>query len=65
MECKPQKKIRSFNKDIYIVAQTAFAFESEKEKIMKSGFNFYLSKPITRQDMIVALNEFNGYQKNI
>ncbi|NVO02688.1 MAG: response regulator [Bacteroidetes bacterium] len=38
--------IREFNKDVIIIAQTAFAMPKEKNKAMEAGCNDYISKPI-------------------
>ncbi len=46
------KNIRKFNSDVVIVAQTAFAFESEQNKVVDAGCNDYLAKPIKRDDLI-------------
>lgn len=40
------RKIREIREDIIIIAQTAYGLMDEKEKIMKSGFDDYLIKPI-------------------
>lgn len=40
------KKIRTFNKNIPIIAQTANAFAEDREKCMASGCNDYVVKPI-------------------
>ncbi len=40
------KEIRKINKDIHVVAQTAYAMTGDKEKLIKSGFSSYISKPI-------------------
>jgi CheY-like chemotaxis protein len=42
------RKIREFNKDVIIIAQTAFGIggEMEKAKATKVGCNDYISKPI-------------------
>jgi PAS domain S-box-containing protein len=40
------KEIRKTNKDIHVVAQTAYAMTGDKEKLINSGFNNYISKPI-------------------
>ncbi|WP_159522279.1 response regulator [Sunxiuqinia indica] len=48
------KEIREFNKDVVIVAQTAFAMEGDREKALAAGCNDYISKPIKR-DVLVDL----------
>jgi CheY-like chemotaxis protein/anti-sigma regulatory factor (Ser/Thr protein kinase) len=40
------RQIRKFNKDMLIVAQTAFALEGDREKAIEAGCNDYLTKPI-------------------
>lgn len=45
------KQIRQFNKDITIIAQTAFGFSSDKEKVLSSGFNDYISKPLNKIEL--------------
>lgn len=40
------QKIREFNPKVVIIAQTAFAFSSEREKAIEAGCNGYISKPI-------------------
>jgi PAS domain S-box-containing protein len=40
------RQIRMFNKDLIIIAQTAFGLTGEKDKALKAGCNDYISKPI-------------------
>ena len=40
------KEIRTVNKDIPVVAQTAYAMAGDREKLIKAGFTNYISKPI-------------------
>lgn len=40
------RQIREFNKDVIIIAQTAFAMADDREKALESGCNDYISKPI-------------------
>ena len=49
------KRIREFRKDIIIIAQTAYGLMDEKDKIMESGFDDYLIKPIISQLLIEKL----------
>ena len=51
------KEIRLFNKDIIIIAQTAFAFIGEREKALESGCNEYISKPINRELLIDLIKQ--------
>ena len=40
------RQIRQFNKDVIIIAQTAYGFSGDKEKAIEAGCNDYISKPI-------------------
>jgi CheY-like chemotaxis protein len=40
------RQIRQFNKDVIIIAQTAYAFSDDKEKAIEAGCTDYISKPI-------------------
>ncbi len=42
------RQIRQFNKDVIIIAQTAYAFAGDKEKAIESGCTDYISKPINK-----------------
>jgi CheY-like chemotaxis protein len=42
------RQIRQFNKDVIIIAQTAYGFSSDSEKALKAGCNDYISKPISK-----------------
>lgn len=49
------RKIREFRENIIIIAQTAYGLLGEKEKIIDSGFNDYIIKPIFAQNLIDKL----------
>ena len=54
-------KIREFNKDVIIIAQTAYALTGEKEKTIAVGCNYYITKPI---EINVLMNTLSGFLKN-
>ncbi|MBR4324182.1 MAG: response regulator [Bacteroidales bacterium] len=54
-------KIREFNKDVIIIAQTAYALTGEKEKTIAAGCNYYITKPI---EINVLMNTLSGFLKN-
>jgi CheY-like chemotaxis protein len=49
------RKVRALRPDVIIIAQTAYGLMDEKEKIMQSGFDDYLIKPIISQVLIDKL----------
>ena len=48
-------KIREFRKDVLIIAQTAYSLLGDREKIISSGFDDYIVKPIFPQQLIEKL----------
>jgi CheY-like chemotaxis protein len=49
------RKIREFRNDIIIIAQTAYSLLGDREKIIASGFDDYIVKPIFPQQLIEKL----------
>jgi PAS domain S-box-containing protein len=43
------REIRKFNKDLIIVAQTAYALNGDEQKALEAGCNDYISKPINEK----------------
>ena len=41
---------------IPIVAFTAFAMKGDKERFMNEGFDYYIFKPFTKEDLIKLYN---------
>ena len=51
-------RIRAFNKDVPIIAQSAFVVVNEREKILQSGFNDVLTKPVDSQLLLKIIDNF-------
>jgi PAS domain S-box-containing protein len=52
------QKIREFNKEVIIIAQTAYALQGDKEKTLEAGCNDFISKPIKSTKLIKLLNKY-------
>jgi len=51
------RQIRQFNKDVIIIAQTAFGLIGDKEKSIAAGCNDYISKPISKVLLTELINK--------
>ena len=54
------REIRKENKDIAIIALTANAFDSDKQKSADAGCNDYMTKPIIATELLDLLNKYIG-----
>ncbi len=54
------RQIRKFNKDLVIIAQTAYSIAGDREKAMESGCNGYLSKPIIKKELLSLLKQYSS-----
>jgi PAS domain S-box-containing protein len=52
------RQIRQFNKDVVIIAQTAFGLSGDKEKAIEAGCNGYISKPINKEELLVLIQKY-------
>ena len=52
------KEIRKLDKEIPIVAQTAYAMTDEREQFQQIGFNGYLTKPLSKKELLITMASF-------
>ena len=50
--------LKKLKPSLPIIAQTAFAFESDKEKVFKAGCDDYISKPIKKELLIEMVKKY-------
>ena len=51
------RQIREFNKNVVIIAQTAFGLSGDKEKSIEAGCNEYISKPIIKENLLALIQK--------
>ncbi len=56
------KKIREFNHKVPIIAQTAYALESDRINAILSGCDDYISKPVNRKKLIRLIKHHLGLE---
>ncbi len=54
------RKIREFNKDVVIIAQTGHAFTGDREKSIAAGCNDSITKPINGTELIKTITGYFG-----
>ncbi len=54
------RQIRKFNKDVIIIAQTAYAQTGDNYKAIEAGCNEYISKPIRKSDLVALLSKYSN-----
>jgi CheY-like chemotaxis protein len=52
------RKIRQFNRDVIIIAQTAYGFSGDREKATEAGCNDYTTKPINYLLLKELINKY-------
>lgn len=50
------KTIRQFNREVIIIAQTAYVFSDERVKAIEAGCNDFIAKPVNRNQLIKLVN---------
>ena len=52
------RKIREFNLQVVIIAQTAYALLGDREKMIEVGCNDYISKPVKKEDLVGLIQKY-------
>jgi len=55
------RQIRQFNKDVIIIAQTAYALVGDREKAIAAECNDYISKPIKKDELLALIQKYFNY----
>ena len=52
------RQIRQFNKDVVIIAQTAYGLSGDREKAIEAGCNDYVAKPINKTELLSIIQKY-------
>jgi len=52
------REIKSFARDVVVIAQTAYAFSMDHQEAKRAGCDAYLTKPL---NMCLLLDKMDGY----
>ena len=52
------RQIREFNKDVIIIAQTAYGLSGDRQKALNAGCNDHISKPINGEELMTLIQKY-------
>jgi len=52
------RQIRAFNKEVIIIAQTAYGLSGDREKAIEAGCNNYISKPVKKEKLDALIQAY-------
>jgi CheY-like chemotaxis protein len=52
------RQIRQFNKEVIIIAQTAYGLSGDRQKAIDMGCNDYISKPIDKDELLRLMQQY-------
>lgn len=52
------KKMRNLGITLPVIVQTAYAFETDRQKSLEAGCNDYISKPLNKNDLVQMIHKY-------
>ena len=52
------RQIKIMKPEIPVIAVTAYAYDTDKKRLLESGFDEYLPKPLKRESLLKMINQF-------
>jgi hypothetical protein len=52
------RQIRQFNAEVVIIAQTAYALSSDRDRAIRAGCNDYIAKPMKKEHLIEVFHKY-------
>ena len=52
------KEIKKLNPAITVIAQTAYAFSTERDEILAAGCSDYISKPVPKEKLLALIEKY-------
>jgi PAS domain S-box-containing protein len=52
--------IKSINRNLIVIAQTAYAFSTDREKALEAGCTDYITKPIVQEDLLNLISIYSS-----
>jgi CheY-like chemotaxis protein len=52
------RQIKIIDKNVPVIAITAYAMSGDEERIITAGFDGYLSKPLNKKSLLKKMEEF-------
>jgi CheY-like chemotaxis protein len=52
------RQMREFNKEVTIIARTAFAISGYREKAIEAGCNDYIFKPFDKDELLGLIHKY-------
>lgn len=55
---KAVRQIREFNKNVVIIAQTAYGLSGDRKKAKEAGCTDYIAKPIIKEELLKLISKY-------